>query len=220
MGVRAMTSPDKKQSLSSSPIKTLIVASHNAHKVEEIRDILRDFSVRILSLSDLDWNIPIVEDGSTYYENALKKARVIVDHFGEPTLAEDSGLEVDALGGQPGIYSSRYAKEGASAEANNQKLLFALQDIPASQRTARYRCIAVLICPADGQIHSFEATCEGLITHAPEGDKGFGYDPLFLVPEYGQTFAELGDEVKNKISHRAKALAQLRNFLKISKNSC
>jgi len=210
-------------SMNTTPLKLvlneLIVASHNAHKIEEIRDILKGFPVRILSLSDLNWNDPLIEDGSTYYENALKKAKAIADHFGKPTLAEDSGLEVDALFGQPGIYSARYAGERASDEINNRKLLTALQDIPLLHRTARYRCTLVLLCP-DGEIHSWEGTCEGLITSCPRGDKGFGYDPLFLIPGYSKTFAELGDEVKNRISHRARAFAQFRNFLQNFQNSC
>jgi len=200
-------------------LNALIAATHNSHKLEEIRDILKDFPVRIISLKDLNRDIPFIEDGSTYYENALKKARAVAEHFTQPTLAEDSGLEVDALFGQPGIYSARYAGEGASDEANNQKLLARLQDIPLLQRTARYRCTLVLVC-TDGEIHSFEGTCEGIITSVPRGEKGFGYDPLFLIPEYSKTFAELGDEVKNKISHRARALAQLRNFLQNFQNSC
>lgn len=202
-----------------SVLNELIVASHNAHKVEEIRDILKDFPARILSLSDLNWNATLIEDGSTYYENALKKAKAIADHFVKPTLAEDSGLEVDALFGKPGIHSARYAGERASDEINNRKLLAALQDVPLLQRTARYRCTLVLLCP-NGEIHSWEGTCEGIITSCPRGDKGFGYDPLFLIPEYSKTFAELGDVVKNKISHRARAFAQFRNFLRNCQNSC
>lgn len=194
----------------------LIVASHNAHKIEEIRSILSDFPVQILSLRDLDWKVPHLEDGSNYYENAVKKARVIAEHFDMPTLAEDSGLEVDAIGGQPGIYSARYAGEGASDEANNQKLLAALAHVPMPERTAQYRCTLVLMYP-DERIYSFDGKCEGIITLAPRGKQGFGYDPLFFVPEYGKTFAELGDEMKNKISHRARALANLRKFFQ---NSC
>ncbi|MEW6381342.1 MAG: XTP/dITP diphosphatase [bacterium] len=193
---------------------TLIAASHNPHKIEEIRSILSDFPVQILSLRDLDWKVPHQEDGSSYYENALKKARAIAKHFGRPTLAEDSGLEVDALGGQPGIYSARYAGEDATDEDNNQKLLTALSPVPMSERTARYRCTLVLMYP-DERVYSFEGTCEGIITLAPQGEEGFGYDPLFLVPEYGKTFAELGDEIKNRISHRARALAKLKKFFRI-----
>ncbi|MCL6583963.1 MAG: XTP/dITP diphosphatase [bacterium] len=195
---------------------TLIVASHNPHKIEEIRSILSDFPVRILSLKELDWRVAHQEDGQSYYENAVKKAKAVVEHFGQPVLAEDSGLEVDALGGEPGIHSARYAGEGASDEANNQKLLAALSGVPASQRGARYRCTLVLMFP-QGEVYSWEGTFEGRITCAPRGEGGFGYDPLFFVPEYGKTLAELGDEIKNKISHRARALAKLRKFFQ---NSC
>lgn len=206
-------------SLKPLPSNALIVASHNLHKVEEIRDILGNLPVSIFSLLDLDWNVPHLEDGSNYYENALRKARAVIDHFGKPTLAEDSGLEVDALGGEPGLFSARYAGDRATDEDNNRKLLTALQDVPLLHRTGRYRCTVVFICPNTG-IHSWEGTCEGLIASAPRGEKGFGYDPLFLISEYSKTFAELGDVVKNRISHRARALARFKKFFQESQNSC
>ena len=162
-------------------------------------------------MEDLDWKNPHLEDGHTYYENALKKVENIVNHFGEPAIGEDSGLEVDVLGGMPGIYSARYAREGASDEANNCKLLEALQEVPFYRRTARYRCTIVLLLPT-GEIHTWEGTCEGIITFKAKGFAGFGYDPLFFLPEYKKTFAELGLEIKNKVSHRAKALAKLKKF--------
>ena len=189
----------------------LIIASHNTHKIDEIRKILEDFSLQIFSLRDINWNNPHCENGLTYYENALQKVRSVVDHFGEPALGEDSGLEVDALGGMPGIYSARYGGRQASDKDNNRKLLKALEGIPFEKRTARYRCTLVLLFPK-GNIYTWEGTCEGIIAFEPKGVEGFGYDPLFLLPLYNKTIAELGLELKNKISHRAQALAKLKEF--------
>ena len=192
-------------------LSRLIIASHNSHKIDEMRKILKDFPTQIFSLRDINWKDPHLENGRTYYENALQKVRSVVDHFGEPALGEDSGLEVDALGGIPGMYSARYGGPGASDKDNNCKLLKALQGIPFDKRTARYRCTLVLLFPK-GDVYTWEGTCEGIITLEPKGFEGFGYDPLFFLPEYKKTFAELGLEIKNKISHRAQSLAKLREF--------
>ena len=191
----------------------LIVASYNSHKINEIRKILEDLSIQILSLKDVGWINGHLEDGVTYYENALKKVRNVGDHFRKPVLGEDSGLEVDILGGLPGIHSARYAGEGATDEDNNNKLLRALKGIPFHKRTARYRCIIVLLFPL-GEIYTWEGSCEGIITLEGKGSEGFGYDPLFFLPEYQKTFAELGNRVKNEISHRAQALSKVREFFK------
>ena len=189
----------------------LVVASHNSHKINEIRNILKDTSIQILSLKDLGCQHRPVEDGVSYYENALQKVKSVGDQINKPILGEDSGLEVDILGGLPGIHSARYAGEGASDQENNSKLLKALQGIPFHKRTARYRCIIVLLFPT-GEIYTWEGSCEGIITFEAKGFEGFGYDPLFLLPKYQKTFAELGDKIKNTISHRALALAKLREF--------
>ena len=190
-----------------------ILASHNQHKISEIRAILGDLPLELLSLRDLKWDIPHQEVGLTYYDNALLKARMVVDHFGRPALAEDSGLEVDALDGRPSLHSARYAGEKATAPDNNRKLLQELQGVPHEKRTARYRCTLVLLFP-DGKTYSWEGTCEGFITLELKGVAGFGYDPLFYVPEYRKTMAELGEEIKNTISHRARALDQFKKFFR------
>jgi XTP/dITP diphosphohydrolase len=190
-----------------------ILASHNQHKISEIRAILGDLPLELLSLRDLEWDILHQEVGLTYYDNALLKARVVVDHFGRPALAEDSGLEVDALDGRPGLHSARYAGEKATALDNNRKLLQELQGVPPEKRTARYRCTLVLLYP-DGKTYSWEGTCEGFITLELKGVAGFGYDPLFYVPEYRKTMAELGEGIKNAISHRARALDQFKIFFR------
>ncbi|MGA1875852.1 MAG: RdgB/HAM1 family non-canonical purine NTP pyrophosphatase [bacterium] len=190
-----------------------IIASHNQHKISEIRDILGDLPLELLSLRDLKWDIPHQEVGLTYYDNALLKAQMVVNHFDRPGLAEDSGLEVDALDGRPGLHTARYAGENASDLDNNRKLLQELLGVPYEKRTARYRCTIVLLFP-DGKKYSWEGTCEGLITLELKGVAGFGYDPLFYVPEYRKTMAELGEGVKNTISHRARALNQFKRFFR------
>ena len=153
----------------------------------------------------------IVEDGHTFEENARKKAEALYRWIKRPVLADDSGLEVDALDGQPGVFSARYAGEGATDEANNAKLLAALQSVPAHQRQARFRCVLVMMVDEDRQLVA-EGTCEGVILDAPRGTGGFGYDPLFYVPSLGKTLAELSEE-KNRISHRGAALRQLAALL-------
>jgi XTP/dITP diphosphohydrolase len=155
----------------------------------------------------------IVEDGKTFLENALKKARTIAELTGETCLADDSGLEVAGLGGAPGIYSSRYAGEGARDEENNRKLLDALKGVPPAERGAAFRCVLV-VCRPDGRYHSFEGRWTGRITEAPAGKGGFGYDPVFFLPEQGVTVAELTADIKNRISHRAEAFAKLNAWLK------
>ncbi len=155
----------------------------------------------------------IVEDGNTFLENALKKARTIAALTGETCLADDSGLEVAALGGAPGIYSSRYAGEGAKDDENNRKLLADLKGVPPAERGAAFRCVLVL-CRPDGRHHSFEGRWAGRIAEAPAGKGGFGYDPVFFLPGQGVTVAELPPGIKNRISHRAEAFAKLNVWLK------
>ena len=154
----------------------------------------------------------ILEDGDTFEANAVKKARIVARHTGRPALADDSGLEVDALDGTPGITSARFAGEGATDETNNARLLTLLDGIPEKKRTARFRC-AIAIATPDGTVRTAEGCCEGRILHSPKGRWGFGYDPLFLLPEHGLTFSELPPEKKNRISHRGRALRAARSLI-------
>lgn len=174
--------------------------------------MLRDLPVEVLSLRDFAGIPEVEEDGRTFLENALKKAREVSRHISETVLADDSGLEVDVLGGEPGIHSARYAGPGADDEANNAKLLKALEGVPADKRGAVFRCVLVLFCP-DGRSASFEGAWRGRILSEPRGTMGFGYDPLFLDPGQGLTAAELPPEVKNRISHRGQAFAKFREWL-------
>lgn len=190
----------------------LVFASNNAHKLAEIRKILTDAPVKIYSLSDLDLNIEIVEDGNTFKENALLKAHVLAKRCKLPALADDSGLEVDALDGAPGIRSARFAGENATDRQNNQLLLEKLKDVLPEKRTARFRCVLAFVT-ADGEECCWEGTCEGLIGYKEQGSTGFGYDQLFIIPKYQKTLAQLGPGLKNQISHRAQALKQACPFL-------
>ncbi len=184
----------------------LLIASNNRHKIREIRQILGERFEEILSLSDAGIDHETVEDGKTFYENARKKAAEIAAISGLPTLADDSGLCVDALGGAPGVYSARFAGEHGDTEANNALLLEKLRDV--SDRRAHFLCTTVLIFP-DGREISAEGRIDGVILGEHRGQGGFGYDPLFL-PEGGcQTLAELSEEEKNAISHRRRALEAL-----------
>lgn len=207
---------------------TLIIATRNAHKVGEIRGILGG-QFQFLTLRDFPGAPPVVEDADTFAGNATKKAVELARWLsGQPAtfnlppatslvLADDSGLEVDALNKAPGVHSARFAAletgaPGNSTDAeNNAKLLRLLRDVPDGKRAARFRCVIALVPVAGaGATELFEGACEGRITFTPGGAKGFGYDPLFVPDGFAQSFAELGEEVKNRISHRAKALARLR----------
>lgn len=192
----------------------LVLASNNAHKVEEIRAILSQVGYDVVSMKDIGLgDLEIVEDGVTFYENAKIKAKTLLDRLNVVVLADDSGLEVDALDGAPGVYSARYAGEPKSDAKNNEKLLAALAEIADDQRGARFVTELVMLFPTGEEIH-VRGTVEGLIAHMPSGDNGFGYDPLFYVPSLGKTFAELTAEEKNKNSHRARALDALLERLK------
>lgn len=197
-------------------MKTLVFASNNAHKLEEIRAILGNkFDVK--SLKDIGCNVDIPETGTTFRENALQKARYVKEHFGFDCFADDSGLQVEALGGEPGVYSARYAVKnvrqvtaGNKDDANMDVLLEKLAG--EENRKACFRtCIALIY---EGETHFFDGVVEGHIITEKRGDGGFGYDPLFIPDGYDKTFAELGNEVKNGISHRARAVAQLAEFLR------
>jgi len=190
----------------------VVVATQNNGKIREIREVLKGLDLRIYGLTDFQ-NIPeIEEDGNSFTENALKKARFYSMHFGELTLADDSGLEVDCLKGLPGIYSARYAGEEASSRENNQKLLNEMKEIPFSKRGARFKCVIVLVSP-DGREAIIEGSCKGRIGFKEKGKKGFGYDPLFILTKSGKTMAELSLKEKNKISHRGKALRKIRRII-------
>ncbi len=183
----------------------LILASGNQGKLRELRELLAFLPVEIGSLKDFPDFPGTLEDQPDFQGNAAKKALEAAAFTGCLVLADDSGLEVDYLNGQPGVYSARYAGKEHDDAANNAKLLRALQGVPAEQRTASFRCVMVLAAP--GRILAqTEGRCEGLIGQDLRGEQGFGYDPLFIYPPAGQTFAELGMEIKNRISHRAKAL--------------
>jgi len=189
----------------------LVIASRNKGKIREIRQIYADLPVTIVEVPDLP---EVVEDGASFAENARKKAVEVARHAGKWALADDSGLEVDALGGAPGIHSARWS--GGDDEANNDKLLEELRDVPPPARTARYRAVVVVAAPDGRVVAEAAGACEGLIGFERRGTGGFGYDPLFVVPEHGRTMAELSPEVKNALSHRGMALRRLRQPLTLA----
>ncbi|HZJ68342.1 MAG TPA: non-canonical purine NTP pyrophosphatase [Kofleriaceae bacterium] len=195
--------------------RPLVFATRNAGKLVELRQLLPELDVLGVdeAAARLRRTIPeVVEDADTFAGNAAKKAREVSAATGFPALADDSGLEVDALGGAPGVWSARYAGTADDA-ANNAKLLVALRDVPPERRTARFRAVLALADvsgPLDDAVITAEGVCEGVMLDAPRGTGGFGYDPLFLVPEIGQTFAELGVGPKGERSHRARAMQAMR----------
>ena len=188
--------------------KKLVFATNNAHKLDEIRAILGD-KVEVLSLKDIHCEADIPETADTLEGNAALKAEYIYKNFGLDCFADDTGLEVEALGGAPGVYSARYAGDGHNAEANMLKLLHAMEGI--ENRKAQFRTAFALII--DGKEHLFEGVIKGEIIKTRRGSSGFGYDPIFVPEGYTQTFAEMGNELKNKISHRAIATNKLCKFL-------
>jgi len=190
----------------------MIVATRNRGKMREVREALKGLGLRIHALSDLSNAPEIEENGKTFVENALKKARYYSKYFGKVTLADDSGLEVDSLQGLPGVYSARYAGERASSQENNRKLLREMEGVPISKRGARFRCVIAVVSP-DGRELLAEGSCKGRIGFGEKGRRGFGYDPLFVLPNYGKTMAELSLEEKNRISHRGKALKKIRKII-------
>lgn len=190
----------------------IVIASKNSGKVAEIAAALRDFPVKVVSLAELG-NVPeAVEDGATFAENALLKARFYASYTGKACLADDSGLEVDALNGAPGVHSARYAGEAATDEQNNAKLLASLADKGLTESAARFRCVLAFV-DTDGVVITADGVCEGRILNVPRGRGGFGYDPLFYLPELGKTLAEIDVAEKNRISHRGAALRNLADRL-------
>ncbi|MEX1307853.1 MAG: XTP/dITP diphosphatase [Eubacteriales bacterium] len=193
-------------------MKKLLIATNNAGKTAEIKAIFTGLYDEVVSLKDMGLNLNTIEDGETFEANALKKAREGFEASGIDTLADDSGLCVDALYGHPGVYSARYAGEHATDQENYQKLLREMADVIKEERTARFTCTVALVRAGKPEIVTV-GKCEGTITEAPSGYTGFGYDPCFFVEEYGRTMAELSAEEKNAISHRGKALQKLKQIL-------
>jgi len=187
----------------------ILIATNNLGKVKEIKDILNSPEIKILTMKDFPHIPKIEEDGKTYQENAFKKASKVSEYTGKICLADDSGLEIDYLKGKPGIYSSRW---GNSDEERINKVLKLLKDAKKNKRNAKFVCVVILVFP-DGKIYMVKEECKGSITFNPKGEHGFGYDPIFLVPEYNKTFAELGDKIKNQISHRGKAMRRMINII-------
>ncbi len=212
----------------------IVVATKNKGKIREIRETLKGVDVKILSLDEIGLEIEIEEDGNTYNENAVKKAVEVAKRTRKTALADDSGLEIDALNGKPGINSSRFAGVDADDRERNLKILEMMKDVPHEKRGARFRCVIAIanspISPfikgGEGDLYTCEGVCEGEIAESIRGDKGFGYDPIFIPHlyisvghEYGKTFGELGAEIKDKISHRAKALEKAKELIKGFKGS-
>ena len=191
----------------------IIFATKNNHKMKEIREILDGLGYEILSMTEAGVDIDVVEDGTTFEENALIKSRTIRDHVKNAiVLSDDSGLEVDYLNGQPGIYSARWMGEDTSYDIKNQKLLNLLEGVPEEDRTARFVCALAAAFP-DGTDKVVRGTIEGIVGYESAGENGFGYDPIFFVPEYKCTTAEMTPEQKNEISHRGKALRMIAEYL-------
>lgn len=197
----------------------IVLATQNAGKVDELREMLTELDIEVLSLLDFPAWEEIEETGATFQENALIKAQVTMERTGLIALADDSGLEVDALGGAPGVYSARYAGEPKDDERNIDKLLEMLERVADDDRTARFRCALAVVTP-DGEVFNTEGTVEGKVLRARRGSGGFGYDPVFFVPDFGRTMAELGMAQKNKLSHRAQAFHKVIPILKDLKSRC
>ena len=191
-------------------METLVVASSNKHKIDEISKVTEKFGIDVISRDDagISKSLEIPEDGSTFEENSYIKAKAIMDISGRPTIADDSGLMVEALGGAPGVYSARFAGEDQNDERNNEKLKDLLRDVPYKDRRAKFVSVITLLFP-DGRKIVARGECPGHIIEEERGDNGFGYDPLFVPEGYGSTFGMLSPDVKNEISHRALALKNL-----------
>ncbi|MCK5764320.1 MAG: XTP/dITP diphosphatase [Clostridiales bacterium] len=194
-------------------MKKVILASNNSHKLEEMKKILSDFNYEVVTMEEAGLiNFEIVEDGKTFEENSLIKAKAVLEKLGEPTIADDSGLMVDYLDGEPGVYSARYAGKNVSYEDNNKKLLGVLEEVPFLERKAKFVSVITMLFPSGDEI-VVRGEIKGNIALMESGENGFGYDPLFYISELKKTFAELSSEEKNEISHRAKALKILKEKL-------
>ncbi len=190
-----------------------MLATNNRHKAAELQALLSDVGVRIRTLAEFPDAPEVVEDGTTCEANAIKKATAIANHTGLPAMADDTGLMVEALGGRPGVYAARYAGEQATYEDNCRKLLGELQGVPVAKRGARFVTVVAFVPRPGVQAQVVEGALDGVIAEQPAGTYGFGYDPVFVVPELGKTLAQLTSEEKNRISHRARALAKVREIL-------
>lgn len=193
-------------------MKKVLIASKNEGKIKEFRKMLAPYGTEVLSLNDLPDAPNVEETGATFQENARLKAEAIAERYQCLAIADDSGLAVDALGGRPGICSARYAGEEKDDRKNIEKVLKELEDVPMNERSARFVCVLAVSRPGSETVFA-EGECRGLITTAPRGEGGFGYDPIFYIPEMNKTFAELTSEEKNAISHRARALKNLEKLL-------
>ena len=194
-------------------MKKIIFATGNQDKMREIREILADMDVEVVSMKEAGIHADIVEDGSTLEENAVIKAKTSCELTGEITLADDSGLEIDYLNKEPGIYSARYMGEDTSYHIKNANLISRLEGVPDEKRTARFVCAIAAVLPNGEVLHS-EGTIEGIIGYEEQGENGFGYDPIFYLPQYGCTTAQLEPDVKNELSHRGKALRAIKEQLR------
>lgn len=192
--------------------RRLIFATGNEGKMREIREILADTGYEILSMKEAGIDLDIVEDGKTFEENAIIKAKAVMEASGELTLADDSGLEIDAFGGEPGIYSSRYLGEDTSYTEKNQIILERMKDIPEEKRSAKFVCVIAAAFP-DGQTYTTRGTMEGIIGYESKGGNGFGYDPIFYLPEFKKYSAQLSSDEKNHLSHRGEALRKMKEVL-------
>lgn len=184
----------------------LLVATHNQGKVAEFADMLQDLAIEWLSLADVGMVMDVEETGLTFWENSVLKARAYAAETGLLTLADDSGLEVDALAGAPGVYTARYGGAGLTAVQRYQKLLDDIKQVPDPQRTARFRCVIAVAAPDGTILADSEGVCEGFIAQTAVGDNGFGYDPVFFLPQFNQTMAQLPAVQKHQISHRGQAV--------------
>lgn len=191
----------------------IILATNNKSKVKEISEMMSGSDITFVSLADVGINVEVEETGTTFEENALLKAREICKLSGKPTISDDSGLEIDALDGAPGIYSSRFMGEDTSYDIKNNALIEKLENVADPDRTARFRCCMALVLP-DGREFVTEGAMEGIIAREPKGINGFGYDPILFIPEYNRTSAELSSEEKNNISHRGEALRKMIEVIK------
>ncbi len=193
-------------------MQKLLIATNNPGKVGEYRELLAGLLVHLTFPAEEGLELEVEETGGSFEANAVLKARAFAETSSLLALADDSGLEVDALGGEPGIHSARYAGPGASDQARYQLLLHNLEGVPWERRAARFRCVIAIATPG-GEVHTAEGICEGIIAFEPRGEHGFGYDPVFYMPEHGCTMAELPPEVKNRVSHRARAAERIRPLL-------
>ncbi len=190
-------------------MKEIVLASSNAGKVREVEMMMKDMGIRVIPLSETSFTEEIEENGATFEENAVIKAKAVADVLNVPVLADDSGLEIDCLDKAPGIYSARYLGHDTPYSIKNQMILDKLKDVPEEERTARFVCSMALALPY-GAVITTTATMEGRIAYEIKGENGFGYDPIFYLPEFGMSSAEISPEQKNEISHRGKALRQMK----------